>query len=79
MFVTRGISSAGRARGSQSRGQGFDPPMLHHNKERTPDGVLFCYTIRRFRCIVLLNRLFGFVLSEYMDFVNIEKQTKKQT
>ena len=25
----RGISSAGRARGSQSRGQGFDPPILH--------------------------------------------------
>ena len=24
-----GISSAGRARGSQSRGQGFDPPILH--------------------------------------------------
>ena len=26
-----GISSAGRAQGSQSWGQGFDPPMLHHN------------------------------------------------
>ena len=26
----RGISSAGRAPGSQSGGQGFDPPMLHH-------------------------------------------------
>ena len=25
----RGISSAGRAPGSQSGGQGFDPPMLH--------------------------------------------------
>ena len=25
-----GISSAGRARGSQSRGQWFDPPILHH-------------------------------------------------
>ena len=24
------ISSAGRAPGSQSRGQGFDPPMVHH-------------------------------------------------
>ena len=26
----RGCSSAGRARGWQSRGQGFDPPQLHH-------------------------------------------------
>ena len=25
----RGISSVGRALGSQSRGQGFDPPILH--------------------------------------------------
>ena len=25
-----GISSVGRAPGSQSGGQGFDPPMLHH-------------------------------------------------
>ena len=29
-----GISSAGRALGSQSRGQGFEPPMLHQNKEK---------------------------------------------
>ena len=28
--VIWGISSAGRAPGSQSGGQGFDPPMLHH-------------------------------------------------
>ena len=27
----RGISSAGRAQGSQSWGQEFDPPMLHKN------------------------------------------------
>ena len=27
-----GISSAGRAPGSQSGGQGFDPPMLHHEE-----------------------------------------------
>ena len=27
----RGISSAGRAQGSQSCGQEFDPPMLHKN------------------------------------------------
>ena len=30
-----GISSAGRAPGSQSGGQGFDPPMLHHRIFRT--------------------------------------------
>lgn len=28
----RAISSAGRAPGSQSGGQGFDPPMVHHMK-----------------------------------------------
>ncbi len=32
----RGISSAGRARGSQSRGRGFDPHMLHHRKILEP-------------------------------------------
>ena len=32
-----GISSAGRALGSQSRGQGFEPPMLHQTGiGRTP-------------------------------------------
>ena len=29
--IIRGISSAGRARGSQSRGQGFDPPKIHQS------------------------------------------------
>lgn len=28
---TRGIGAAGSARDWQSRGQGFEPPMLHHN------------------------------------------------
>ena len=37
----RGISSAGRAPGSQSGGQGFDPPMLHKQK-------LFCLSAREF-------------------------------
>ena len=50
--LLRGISSAGRAPGSQSGGQGFDPPMLHLKsleKSRLfllPWGSLlhFCYT-----------------------------------
>ena len=29
------ISSAGRAPGSQSGGQGFDPPMVHHTVKRS--------------------------------------------
>src|SRR3990172_3563433 len=29
-----GCSSAGRAQGWQSWGQGFDPPQLHQNKQR---------------------------------------------
>ena len=62
----RGISSAGRAPGSQSGGQGFDPPMLHQVRKRTPFGVLFltfmldlpmfCYTILHFRPIALQKR-----------------------
>ena len=32
MFDSRAISSAGRAPGSQSGGQGFDPPMVHIEK-----------------------------------------------
>ena len=36
-FGSRGISSAGRAPGSQSGGQGFEPPMLHQNR-----GDRFC-------------------------------------
>lgn len=39
---TWGISSAGRARGSQSRGQGFDPPMLHQEFYRS-DIIPACF------------------------------------
>ncbi len=38
-----GISSAGRALGSQSRGQGFDPPILHQKKKDTQSGVFFLF------------------------------------
>lgn len=42
--MMRGISSAGRARGSQSRGQGFDPPILHHiTKGRVRPVLLLCH------------------------------------
>ena len=42
----RGISSVGRALGSQSRGQGFDPPILH---KTAGFGLPFLrYTVGRF-------------------------------
>ena len=34
----RAISSAGRAPGSQSGGQGFDPPMVHQRNTPPPRG-----------------------------------------
>ena len=42
----RGHSSVGRARDWQSRGQGFEPPCLHHERPRPSDssGGLFCVT-----------------------------------
>ena len=40
----RGISSVGRARGSQSRGQGFDPPMLHQKRKSSTKVLLFLFS-----------------------------------
>ena len=37
-FGNWGYSSAGRASGSQSEGQGFDPPYLHHIWARSSGG-----------------------------------------
>ena len=51
-----GCSSAGRARASHVRGQGFDPPHLHQKKARL--GVLFStkYALRRVKyCSAMLN------------------------
>lgn len=39
----RGISSVGRARDWQSRGQGFEPPILHHAFWRRHLSPLFSY------------------------------------
>ena len=43
--LIRGISSAGRARGSQSRGQGFDPPILHQKMNRINMGKSRVYAV----------------------------------
>ena len=41
MTGLRGCSSAGRARGLQPRGQGFDPPQLHGVPEAGKFSLLF--------------------------------------
>ncbi len=50
-----GISAAGSAFDWQSRGQGFDPPMLHHEtNSRTLFGVrLFCIMLHRNQYVIL--------------------------
>ena len=50
-FLSRGCSSVGRALGWQPRGQGFDPPQLHHDfRGRTlKSGPFFPSTLRRGR------------------------------
>ena len=45
----RAISSAGRAPGSQSGGQGFDPPWVHQTGKSTDMWVFSFFILRRIK------------------------------
>ena len=58
----RGISSVGRASGSQSEGQGFDPPMLHlYPSQNSLRGILsYCkLLILRFGNVLIIGVLYA--------------------